>query len=76
MVRVYEGEVVVKGMDAYATVASFLTGGPTAIEPCSRLRRAYRRDLTVRKRPSNPRSSGRFRVLGISWSTTRRRRAS
>lgn len=35
--RVYEGERIVTAMDAHATIASFLAGVPSTIDPCGQL---------------------------------------
>jgi hypothetical protein len=48
--RVYEGERIVTAMDAHATVARFLADVPETVDPCARLRAAYRRDLTVKEK--------------------------
>lgn len=62
--RVYEGERIVTAMDARAAVAGFLAGISKTLDPCARLRAAYRRDLGVKTRPSSRVSRKRSRAPG------------
>lgn len=68
--RLYEGERVVKAMDSYATVASFLGSVPTTVVPCSQLRVAYQRDLEVKDKSQQSRverTFGRARHLTVHY---------
>ena len=58
--RLYEGERVVKAMDSYATIASFLGSIPTTVRPCAQLRVAYQRDLTVKVKAQQSRIERTF----------------